>query len=297
MDAYDVSRHRSLLAVGVDPPQHRLARVLILLPPSEGKTAPRRGKPLDLDRLSFPSLTEARAEVLDALVSLCTTAGAGHPGSSPDPDVDKAAEVLGLGRTQAEEVLRNAELRTAPTARADQVYSGVLYEALDLPSLGAAARRRATSWVAIASGLFGLLRPGDRIPAYRLSGSVSLPGIGPVATYWSRRLDEAVQEAAGRGLVVDLRSSTYASFWRPDAETARRVVTVRVLHEVGGKRKVVSHFNKATKGRMVRALLEDGGRPGSPTRFAEQLRDLGWAVEVGPQGKHGTQLDVVVTEL
>jgi cytoplasmic iron level regulating protein YaaA (DUF328/UPF0246 family) len=263
--------------------------VLILLPPSEGKTAPRRGKPLDLDRLSFPSLTSARAEVLEALVTLCTTAAAG--------DVGKAAEVLGLGKTQADEVLRNAALATAPTARADQVYSGVLYEALDLATLDASARRRATGWVAITSGLFGLLRPGDRIPAYRLSGSVPLPGIGQVSTFWNARLDEAVKEAAGRGLVVDLRSSTYASFWRPDTESARQVVTARVLHEVDGKRKVVSHFNKATKGRLVRALLEDGARPTSPARFAEHLRDLGWMVELGAQGRHGTQLDVVVTDL
>ena len=266
--------------------------MLILLPPSEGKSAPRRGKPLDLRSLSFDSLAEPRAEVLDALVSLCTTGGADDLG-----DAAKAAEVLGLGKTQLDEVARNAELRNAPTARADRVYTGVLYEALDLASLAAPARRRATSRVAITSGLFGLLRPGDRIPAYRLSGSVSLPGIGQVATYWSRRLDAAVLEAAGKGLVVDLRSSTYASFWRPSPEAARRVVTARVLHEVEGRRKVVSHFNKATKGRLVRALLEDGATPTSPTRFAEQLRDLGWAVELGLQGRHGTQLDIVVTEL
>jgi uncharacterized protein len=263
--------------------------VLILLPPSEGKSAPRRGKPLELDRLSFPSLHEARAEVLDALLTLCTTGGAG--------DVAKAAEVLGLGKTQADEVLRNADLLTAPTARADQVYAGVLYEALDLATLDTAARRRATAWVAITSGLFGLLRPGDRIPAYRLSGSVSLPGTGHVSTYWGSRLDQAVRDVAGTGLVVDLRSSTYASFWRPDADTAQRVVAVRVLHEVDGKRKVVSHFNKATKGRLVRALLQDGRRPNTPERFAEHLRELGWTVELGARGRHGTQLDVVVTEL
>ncbi|HSE08269.1 MAG TPA: peroxide stress protein YaaA [Nocardioidaceae bacterium] len=263
--------------------------MLILLPPSEGKTAPRRGKPLDLARLSFPTLADARSEVLDSLVTLCTTGAAG--------DAGKAAEVLGLGKTQADEVLRNAELTSAPTARADQVYSGVLYEALDLASLDSAARRRATSWVAIASGLFGLVRPGDRIPAYRLSGSVSLPGIGQVSTFWGGRLDESVRQAAGRGLVVDLRSSTYASFWRPAPETARRVVTVRVLHEVDGERKVVSHFNKATKGRLVRALLEDGGGSKTPTGFAQHLRELGWTVELGAAGRHGTQLDVVVAEL
>ncbi len=263
--------------------------MLILLPPSEGKSVPKRGRSLDLTRLSFAGLRDPRAEVLESLVSLCTTdAGDG---------VEKAAAVLGLGRTQHDEVHRNAALRTAPTARADRVYSGVVYEALDLAGLDAAARRRATSWLAVVSALFGMVRPADHIPAYRLSGAVSLPGIGNVATFWSGRLGPAVQEAAGHGLVVDLRSSTYASFWRPDADTARRVATVRVLHEVGGQRKVVSHFNKATKGRLVRSLLEDGSTPRTPVRLAEQLRDLGWTVEPGPAGRHGTALDVVVAEL
>ncbi len=259
--------------------------MLILLPPSEGKTAPRRGRPMEPPSLSFPVLHDARAEVLDALVDLCTS------------DRAVAAATLGLGTTQADEVDRNAALESAPAARADRVYSGVLYEALDLPSLDGAAKRRATQWLAIASGLFGLVRPADRIPAYRLAGGVTLPGIGPVSTYWSRRLDPAVTEAAGRGLVVDLRSSAYTPFWRPDPEAARQVVTLRVLHEVNGTRKVVSHFNKATKGRIVRALLEGGAAAGSPARFAEQLRDLGWTVEGGPAGRAGTRLDVVVAEL
>lgn len=261
--------------------------VLILLPPSEGKTPPPRGKPLDLGSLSLPSLHDARAEVLDALVALCSN----RTGTS-DP-----AGTLGLGRTQAGEVARNARLREAPTARADRVYSGVLYEALDLPSLDAASRRRATSRLAVASGLFGLVRPGDRIPAYRLAGDVTLPAVGNLPAFWSRHLDVAVRAAAGRGLVVDLRSSTYAKFWRPDPESARRVVTLRVLHEVNGTRKVVSHFNKATKGRIVRALLEDGGSPSTPAGLAELLETLGWTVEPGPADRHGTRLDVVVREL
>ena len=41
--------------------------VLILLPPSEGKDVPRRGRPLDLADLSFPDLTGARSRVLDKI--------------------------------------------------------------------------------------------------------------------------------------------------------------------------------------------------------------------------------------
>jgi cytoplasmic iron level regulating protein YaaA (DUF328/UPF0246 family) len=263
--------------------------VLILLPPSEGKTAPVRGQALRADRLSFPSLQPARAKVLDALVGLCTTDNAA--------DLHHAAQVLGVGKTLAEEVQRNALLPSAPTARADRVYTGVLYEALAMPSLHGAAKRRATSWVAVTSGLFGLLRPGDHIPAYRLSGDVTLPGIGNVGTFWREQLDDAVREAAGKGLVIDLRSSTYLPFWRPDPDIARQVVTMRVLHEANGTRKVVSHFNKATKGRIVRALLEQGAAPTNPSRLREQLQDLGWHVEQDEPAKHGTRLDVVVTEL
>jgi cytoplasmic iron level regulating protein YaaA (DUF328/UPF0246 family) len=66
---------------------------------------------------------------------------------------------------------------------------------------------------------------------------------------------------------------------------------------VDGKRKVVSHFNKATKGRIVRALLEDGTAPTTPARLADHLTALGWKVETEPAGKAGTRLDVVVTDL
>ncbi len=75
------------------------------------------------------------------------------------------------------------------------------------------------------------------------------------------------------------------------------MVTVRVLHETGGRRSVVSHFNKATKGRLVRGLLEDGANPGSVRGLAATLERLGWQVEVGAAGKSGTQVDVVVTEV
>jgi len=257
--------------------------VLILLPPSEGKTAPRRGKPLDLDTLSSPSLTPTRTALLDSLVRLCRD------------DPEAAAAVLGLGPAQRDLVQRNAGLADAPTARADAVYTGVLYDALGFATLSPAGRRRATSRVAVTSALFGIVRPGDRIPAYRLSGDASLPGTGSVAGAWREVLGEAVTDALGPGLLVDLRSGTYAAFWRPDAALARRVATVRVLHESDGRRTVVSHFNKATKGRIVRALLEDGANPRTPRALADALARLGWSVEVGEPTAKGTQLDVVVT--
>ncbi|MGZ4455547.1 MAG: peroxide stress protein YaaA [Nocardioides sp.] len=271
--------------------------MLILLPPSEGKAVPRLGKPLELADLSFPVLTRARGLVLDALVDLCSADHDPHLPVQTGVLVDLAARTLGLGATQLDLVHLNGRLRTAPSARADKVYTGVLYDALDATRLSTAAKRRASSRLAITSSLFGLVRPGDRIPAYRLSGDTTLPGLGPVAGVWREHLGDAILQGMGDGLLVDLRSTTYAAFWRPPASSAERVATVRVLHEVDGKRQVVSHFNKATKGRIVRDLLEDGRHPRTPGKLADLLTDLGWKVELGEPGRKGTQLDVVVDDV
>ena len=254
--------------------------MLILLPPSEGKTRPVDGAPLDLDALSFDRLTPVRELLVRTLVKLCN----GNPG--------RAADVLGLGPTQADAVAANAVLMDEPTGRADEVYTGVLFGALDLASLDPASRQRADESLAIASALFGLLRPSDLIPAYRLSGTVTLPRLGTVAGRWRTPLPRVLGEATGDGLLVDLRSGTYAALGKPPVQLAERTATMRVLHEHNGQRKVVSHFNKATKGRIVRGLLEAGADPRTVDELQDALADLGWTVE-----RAGTRLDVVVDEV
>ena len=146
--------------------------MLILLPPSEGKTSPTKGPRLAWPKLSFPELATVRKEVADALVRLCNGPAA------------KARTALGISARQDDELARNQALLTAPTAPAGDVYTGVLYDALDLASLDARARRRAASDIAIASALFGILRVTDRIPAYRLSADTTLPGLGRLAGIW-----------------------------------------------------------------------------------------------------------------
>jgi cytoplasmic iron level regulating protein YaaA (DUF328/UPF0246 family) len=256
--------------------------VLILLPPSEGKAETRRGRPVDL---GVGALADARRDVLEALVTLCR---------GPE---EHAIRVLGLGPGQADDVRRNVRLAELPAAPAERIYTGVLYDSLGLTTLDASAHRRALARVAIVSSLYGLVRPGERIAPYRLGGGVTLPGLGGVAAHWRARLDPLVRERAGSGLVVDLRSTTYAAFWRPGPDLARRVVTVRVLHEVNGRRQVVSHLNKATKGRLVRDVLEDGRDTRTARALATLLGDIGWVVESGPATTSGTRLDVIVSEL
>ncbi|MFC5906277.1 peroxide stress protein YaaA [Streptacidiphilus monticola] len=255
--------------------------MLVLLPPSEGKAESGSGAALDLGTLWLPELNPAREQVLDALVTLSAGDGA------------QALGVLGLSQGQAGELARNARLRTAGTLPAAELYTGVLYDNLDLAGLSPAARARADAALLVFSGLWGAVRITDRIPPYRLSGGVKLPPLGGLGAFWRKRIGGLPDDG---GLVLDLRSTAYAALWRPDRETAARTATVRVLHEQpDGSRKVVSHFNKATKGRLVRELLESGARPGSPAELADALRESGFKVEAdAPTAGKPWALDVVV---
>ncbi|MEU6381357.1 peroxide stress protein YaaA [Streptomyces sp. NPDC046909] len=259
--------------------------MLVLLPPSEGKASSGRGAPLKLESLSLPGLTAAREAVLDELVELC--AG----------DEEKAREVLGLSEGLRGEVGKNTELRTAGARPAGEIYTGVLYDALELSSLDTAAKRRAGRQLLVFSGLWGAVGVADKIPSYRCSMGVKLPGLGALGAHWRTPMAAALPEAAGDGLVLDLRSSAYAAAWKPKGEVAGRTASVRVLH--APTRKVVSHFNKATKGRIVRSLLSAGVAPKGPAELVEALRDLGYVVEVEPPKGAGKAwaLDVLVDEI
>ncbi|KAK1178751.1 peroxide stress protein YaaA [Streptomyces sp. NBS 14/10] len=265
--------------------------MLVLLPPSEGKAPAESGDPLDLGALSLPGLREARAAVLDELVSLCSA------------DVEKAAEVLGLSKGLHGEVAKNAGLREAGTRPAGEIYTGVLYDALALATLPAAARRRAERSLLVFSGLWGAVRIDERIPSYRCSMGVKLPGLGALGPFWRAPMGEVLPEVAGGGLVLDLRSAAYATAWKPKGEVAERTASVRVLQSkiVDGveKRSVVSHFNKATKGRLVRDLLVAGAEPSGPEELVEALRGLGHTVEAAAPSRpgRGWGVDVVVTEV
>jgi cytoplasmic iron level regulating protein YaaA (DUF328/UPF0246 family) len=225
--------------------------VLILLPPSESKTGRQRGGPVRHERLSFPELTETRQAVADALAKV-----------SAHPD---AAQTLGVSPNLTADIARNLVLHTAPALPASRVYSGVLYDALAQHTLDAAARRRANRWLVVVSALYGAVRPTDSIAPYRLSMAVSLPGLGPLASVWKPDLAPVLADAAGRGLVVDCRSSTYAAAWSPQGDLADRWVQVRVPG--------ATHMAKHTRGLVARRLCELGADPRRVTALRGLLGD------------------------
>jgi uncharacterized protein len=244
--------------------------VLVLLPPSETKLAGGDGPPLDLAALSHPALDAVRKPLLDELVELAA-------------DLPASRAALGISERQDEEIARNAALWTSPTAPAITRYTGVLYDALDVRSLSKALRAKAYARLAVGSALFGLVRAGDPIPAYRLSAGSMLPGGGTLAARWKPVLEPEL--AAVDDLVVDLRSGSYAALARvPGA------VTVNVLAErPDGTRSVVSHHNKSHKGALARLLATTRAEPQDAAGVARIARKAGLTVE-----RKATHLDLVL---
>jgi hypothetical protein len=219
--------------------------VHLLLPPSEAKTAGGRGRPLRRRPPDDSSLSRARRATLGALATL--VAG----------DARRAARALLLPDGIVTEALAaNAAVRDSPTTPALRRYAGVVYDGLAYAELPPAEQRIAARSALIFSGLFGVVRGDEAVPAYRVPAKAVLPGLGVASTFWRPVLREILDAALRRGLIVDLRSTDYATMWRPAGAIAARVVTVRVLSPAPrGGHAVISYTSKFAKGRLARALV------------------------------------------
>jgi uncharacterized protein len=241
--------------------------VLIILPPSESKRdPPSSGRTLALDELSFPELTLIRRRVLEALV---ITSG------SPD-----ALARLRVRPTLVEEVARNTVIDEIPTRPAKETYTGPLHAGLDAASLMGSAKRRLDTDVVINSALWGLVRPGDRIPAYRLHVCTHLVGLDDLEPLWRTALPQVLAQAArDKGVVLDLRSPTYQATGTP-AKLGTPTVTLRVVPEAGGKA-IGDVTAKRVRGEVARYLLESAAKPVGPDDLADVLGER-WPIRVDP---------------
>lgn len=235
----------------------------ILLPPSAGKTTKESTNHLQLEKLwQEEHLTQTRRQLIDDVQNTALLAD--------------AAQIFKLGPKNAHEISQNLEIYDAPALAAWQLYDGVLYEAAKFAqifSYGACAQDgqgqgqgnqpqgsgqgQLEELTLVFSALFGPVRLTDLITPHRLSGSVKLPGQGSVASIWSKALKELLTQQLSGHVVVDLRSSEYGAMYRPacGGECLTLNIAVAKVNPATGKRSVVSHWAKHTRGLLAGALL------------------------------------------
>lgn len=233
----------------------------ILLPPSAGKTTKETTNHLQLEKLwQAEHLTQTRRQLIDDVQNTALLAD--------------AAQIFKLGPKNAHEISQNLEIYDAPALAAWQLYDGVLYEAAKFaqifssgePSQGSqgqgnqpqGSQGQLEELTLVFSALFGPVRLTDLITPHRLSGSVKLPGQGSVASIWSKALKELLAQQLSGHVVVDLRSAEYGAMYRQTRGSDCLMLNIGVakVNPATGKRSVVSHWAKHTRGLLAGALLE-----------------------------------------
>ena len=135
---------------------------LILLPPSEGKASGGEARALHMTSLSFSSLNETRKLMIKGLVDV-----------SSKPEA--ALRLLGLkGKSLETAKLDNLSVENTLTKPAIERYTGVMFDAIDYPTFNDAEKVIFNESVIIISGLFGMVRPTDMLPIYKLKMGAKL---------------------------------------------------------------------------------------------------------------------------
>ena len=227
--------------------------VLILLPPSEGKNSVEKGKLVNLSSLSFAKdLTSTRKKTWDAM---------------------------------------GTKVNKLPTAKAIDIYSGVLYQALDFNSLDSKSKKRAIKSIVIISALFGAVKLEDKIPSYKLDMAKSLPKIGSLNSLWKKVLPQALEKIK-TNLIVDCRSSTYQGVWVPDFN---KTVGIRVFTLKNGKKSVVTHMSKKTRGEVTKLLVQSSKPPKTPQELQKLVNKKFQSELIRPTSKTCWYLDVIAS--
>lgn len=152
-------------------------------------------------------------------------------------------------------------------------FNGDVYDGLDVRSLQAADLAWAQQHVVILSGLYGALRPLDRLQPYRLEMGTrhANPGGKDLYAFWgdtvAQYLDERLADDR-HPVIVNLASQEYFKVADRKALKARVVECVfedwkagaTSAHPGGGQYKIISFFAKRARGAMARWAIQHRAR-------------------------------------
>ncbi len=140
-------------------------------------------------------------------------------------------------------------------------FMGDVYAGLDAASLSARDLEFAQKHLRILSGLYGVLRPLDRMQAYRLEMGTALKiqQNKDLYQYWGERptaaLNAQAQELKTKYL-INLASNEY--FKAVDSKLLEpQIVTPVFKDRKNGKYKVLSFYAKKARGQMTRFIVEN----------------------------------------
>lgn len=172
-------------------------------------------------------------------------------------DISDALASLNLARYEAWSP-RFTEANSKPAVLA---FNGDVYDGLQASTLSVADLQWAQQHLAILSGLYGVLRPLDRLQPYRLEMGTALanPKGANLYAYWGDTIAQHLNERSAQlqsPVIVNLASQEY--FKAAARKTLKpRVIECQFEDWKGGRYKIISFFAKRARGLMARYAIQN----------------------------------------
>lgn len=172
-------------------------------------------------------------------------------------DMLKINDKIASRTAEQYQLIHNGEAEQIPALAA---YSGAVFKRIDPYSFDTDDWKFAQEHLRIMSSLYGILRPLDRISAYRLEATATLDGKTTVAESWKPLLTDRFISLVNQsgGVLLDLASEEMRLFLDWDkVKSSVRVVRPDFYERRSGKLKSVTMYAKMCRGEMTRYVIRN----------------------------------------
>ena len=138
-------------------------------------------------------------------------------------------------------------------------FNGDVYDVIDANTINTSNHEKLQNSLRILSGLYGILKPFDKIKAYRLEmgTKISINGSKNLYDFWKENVTKSlVNEVNENDIIVNLASNEYFSVI-DQSLISNTIVSPQFKDFKNGKLKIISFYAKKARGLMTRFLIDN----------------------------------------
>ena len=156
---------------------------------------------------------------------------------------------------------RNQEFQKIDSKDKEAIFAfnGDVYDGIDANTINTSNHEKLQNSLRILSGLYGILKPFDKIKAYRLEmgTKISINGSKNLYDFWKENVTKSlVNEVNENDIIVNLASNEYFSVI-DQSLISNTIVSPQFKDFKNGKLKIISFYAKKARGLMTRFLIDN----------------------------------------
>jgi len=156
---------------------------------------------------------------------------------------------------------RNQEFQKIDSKDKEAIFAfnGDVYDGIDANTINTSNHEKLQNSLRILSGLYGILKPFDKIKAYRLEmgTKISINGSKNLYDFWKENVTKSlVNELNENDIIINLASNEYFSVI-DQSLISNTIVNPQFKDFKNGKLKIISFYAKKARGLMTRFLIDN----------------------------------------